>query len=54
MGVQDIAGLTTAGVDAQGRYIFANSSGLATFDSDNQVNVSSSIWRLKVGISYNF
>ena len=53
-GVQDIAGLTAAGVDAQGRYIFANSSGISTFDSDNGVNVSSSVWRLKVGLSYNF
>jgi len=56
-GRQDIAALTTAGVDAQGRYIYAASAanaGIAAFDSDNFVNVSSSVWRLKVGVSYAF
>lgn len=58
-GVQDIA--QVSGVDAQGRYIFTNATalvpnaaGLTTFDTDNQINVSSSVWRLKVGVSYNF
>ena len=54
-GFQDIA--SVSGVDAQGRYIFTaspNGQGFTTFDSDNQVNVSSSVWRLKVGISYDF
>lgn len=51
-GRQDIA--TVSGVDAQGRYIFTNATGLATFDSDNGINVSSSVWRLKVGVSYEF
>lgn len=56
-GFQDIASLTTAGVDSQGRYIFAASptgQGLSTFQSDNGFNLSSSVWRLKVGISYDF
>ncbi|MBL8657573.1 MAG: TonB-dependent receptor [Altererythrobacter sp.] len=58
-GVQDLA--QVSGVDAQGRYIFSNANalnpnaaGLTTFDTDNGVNVSSSVWRLKVGVSYNF
>ncbi|MFA9199891.1 MAG: carboxypeptidase regulatory-like domain-containing protein [Cypionkella sp.] len=51
-GVQDLA--QVSGVDAQGRYIFSNANGLTTFASDNTVNVSSSIWRAKVGISYAF
>jgi hypothetical protein len=59
-GRQDLA--TTTGVDAQGRYIITNAnnlvpnamSGLRPFDTDNGINVSSSVWRVKVGISYNF
>jgi hypothetical protein len=51
-GVQDIA--QVSGVDAQGRYIFTNAAGLTSYDSDNGVNISSSVWRLKVGVSYNF
>jgi hypothetical protein len=59
-GVQDIA--TTTGVDAQGRYIITSAAaivpnattGLSSFDTDNQINVSSSVWRLKVGVSYRF
>ena len=51
-GVQDIA--TTSGVDAQGRYIITSAAGAATFAADNQINVSSSVWRLKVGVSYDF
>lgn len=50
-GVQDIA--RTTGVDAQGRYIITEYNG-GTFDSDNQINVSSSVWRLKFGVSYEF
>jgi hypothetical protein len=64
-GLQDISSLTTAGVDAQGRYIFSggdnlvdytDTSGLTTSDyvRDNQINVSSSVWRLKIGVSYQF
>jgi len=51
-GRQDIA--QVSGVDAQGRYIFTNANGIATFNSDNGINVSSSVWRLKVGLSYEF
>ena len=59
-GLQDITTLT--GIDTQGRYIFAATdnlvinpaSGVRDFDSDNQINVSSSVWRLKIGVSYDF
>ena len=54
-GFQDIA--SVSGVDAQGRYIFPPSpagQGFTTFNNDNTINVSSSVWRLKVGISYDF
>jgi hypothetical protein len=51
-GVQDIA--ATSGVDAQGRYVITSAAGINSFDSDNQINVSSSVWRLKVGVSYDF
>ena len=50
-GVQDIA--TTTGVDAQGRYIITGYTG-GSFDADNQINVSSSVWRFKIGVSYEF
>jgi len=50
-GVQDIA--TTTGVDAQGRYIITGFTG-NTFAADNQINVSSSVWRFKIGVSYDF
>lgn len=55
-GRQEVIGL--GGVDAQGRYIITPLPGGATpagnFAADNGVNVSSSVWRLKVGISYDF
>lgn len=51
-GVQDIA--STSGVDAQGRYIITSAAGSTTFAADNALNVSSSVWRLKVGVSYDF
>jgi hypothetical protein len=54
---QDIASLAATPVDAQGRYIFTaspNGQGLSTFVNDNFVNISSSAWRLKVGVSYDF
>ncbi len=51
-GRQDI--LSISGVDAQGRYIVSGFAGQAAIDSDNGVNVSSSVWRLKVGVSYAF
>jgi hypothetical protein len=57
-GLQEIAGLTSAGVDSQGRYIFAPLSGGDSAESrwsgDNLINVSSSVWRIKVGASYKF
>ena len=54
-GFQDIA--SVSGVDSQGRYVIIPVNGwpaLSTFENDNGVNVSSSVWRLKVGISYDF
>ena len=59
-GLQDITTLT--GINAQGRYIFGATdnltadatTGLTGYESDNQINVSSSVWRMKVGVSYEF
>lgn len=55
-GLQEVVG--TSGVDAQGRYIITPLTGgvttQANYDADNQINVSSSVWRLKVGVSYRF
>ncbi|RYD30282.1 MAG: hypothetical protein EOP57_00250 [Sphingomonadales bacterium] len=51
-GTQDVA--QVSGVDAQGRYIISNANGLTSYDADNQINVSSSVWRLKFGVSYEF
>ena len=58
-GLQDIA--SVSGVDSQGRYIIssaapliAGADGLTDFERDNFINVSSSVWRLKVGLSYEF
>lgn len=53
-GLQEIATLGGAGVDAQGRYIINGFLGQAAFDDDNFINVSSSVWRIKVGVSYEF
>ncbi|MCB2067522.1 MAG: TonB-dependent receptor [Erythrobacter sp.] len=49
-GRQDVA--TVSGVDSAGRYIFTAFN--SDIDSDNQINVSSSVWRLKIGLSYQF
>ena len=58
-GLQDIA--SVSGVDSQGRYIISSaaplipgSDGLTDYERDNFINVSSSVWRLKVGLSYEF
>ena len=66
-GLQDIAtagrGAVNAGggnipapavpaVDAQGRYVISAFN--PDIVADNQINVSSSVWRLKIGISYQF
>jgi hypothetical protein len=50
------------GVDSQGRYIFGAAdnltvdpdTGLTGYEADNQINVSSTVWRVKVGIGYEF
>lgn len=51
-GRQDIA--QVSGVDAQGRYIFTGFNGVNNIAADNAVNTSSSVWRMKVGVSYEF
>jgi outer membrane receptor for ferrienterochelin and colicin len=58
-GRQDIASIS--GIDAQGRYIITgfsannlNAEGVRDFDADNFINTSSSVWRIKVGVSYDF
>jgi hypothetical protein len=51
-GLQDVA--STSGVDAQGRYIITGFNGADSIADDNGINASSSIWRLKIGISYDF
>ena len=53
-GLQDVASLASNPVDAQGRYILTGFNGEADFKADNFINVSSSVWRLKAGISYSF
>src|SRR3546814_2175199 len=52
VGLQDIA--TLEGIDDQGRYIIDGFNGIDAFNGDNQINTSSSAWRLKVGVSYEF
>ncbi len=62
-GLQDISTIT--GVDSQGRYIFGAADNLTEYtdtsgftgtdyERDNQINISSSVWRIKVGVSYEF
>jgi len=59
-GLQEIA--STTGVNADGQYIITAvpkittnpATGLTPYDTDNFINVSSSIWRIKVGLSYEF
>lgn len=55
-GLQDLVSLS--GIDAQGRYIFsalpAGTTLDADYDADNQINVTSSVWRIKMGVSYKF
>ena len=41
-----------AAVDAQGRYVIGAFN--PDIEADNQINISSSVWRLKVGVSYSF
>ena len=51
-GLQDVA--TVASIDPQGRYVITEFAGVDAIAADNQINVSSSVWRLKVGLSYDF
>ena len=48
----------TSGVDAQGRYIITALAGGQTpearFAADRFINVSTSVWQIKVGLSYDF
>ncbi|WP_114952005.1 TonB-dependent receptor [Sphingosinicella terrae] len=56
-GLQEVASLGGGGlppIDDQGRYVITDFIGQDAFDDDNLINVSSSVWRIKVGISYNF
>ena len=60
VGRQQIADIS--GIDAQGRYIISGvapitpstTTGLVPYDTANFINVSSSVWRIKLGISYDF
>jgi hypothetical protein len=56
---QEIAGIT--GIDAQGRYIISNATpitpnatGFTPYQTANFINVTSSVWQIKMGISYDF
>lgn len=51
-GLQNVVGID--GVDDQGRYIISDFRGADEIANDQFVNISSSVWRLKVGISYDF
>lgn len=51
-GLQNVA--LTSGVDEEGRYIITDFRGTDAIEGDEFVNFSSSVWRLKVGISYDF
>jgi len=63
-GLQSVASLASGngGVDSSGRYVITGFNGptmvdgvaVPDFEADNQINVSSSVWRLKVGVSYDF
>jgi hypothetical protein len=53
-GRQDVVAGSGNAVDAQGRYLFGAFVGTASIDSDNAINFSSSVYRIKVGISYDF
>jgi hypothetical protein len=51
-GVQDVASIS--GVDAQGRYIISGFNGADAIANDKGINFSSSVWRAKIGVSYDF
>lgn len=50
-GFEDVAAIS--GVDNQGRYIISRAT-TDNYQNDEFINVSSSVWRLKVGVSYDF
>lgn len=50
-GFQDMAGLD--GIDSQGRYII-DSFNDGAFEADNEIKTSASVWRIKLGVSYDF
>ncbi|MDR7101680.1 TonB-dependent receptor [Croceicoccus sp. BE223] len=50
-GVQDMASLS--GIDSEGRYIIS-AFNTGAFDSDNEIKTTASVWRLKIGVSYDF
>jgi hypothetical protein len=51
-GLQDVASID--GIDSAGRYIITGFNGVDSIAADNGINTSSSVWRLKLGISYDF
>ncbi|MDQ2700745.1 MAG: TonB-dependent receptor, partial [Actinomycetota bacterium] len=58
-GLQDVANI--GGVDSEGRYIISGatqldvgSDGLTGYERDEFINTSSSLWRVKLGVSYKF
>jgi len=63
LGTTTVGGVV-ANVDAQGRYIINGFTGgtyangaltpTSSFITDNQINMSSSLWRFKIGVSYEF
>jgi len=51
-GLQTVA--TVGSIDAQGRYVVTAARTPAQIQLDNAINTSSSVWRVKVGISWRF
>lgn len=51
-GLQEVASIS--GVDSEGRYIITGFNGEDAFEDDNFINSSSSVWRIKLGVSYDF
>ena len=59
-GFQEVAGIS--GVDANGRYIISNATpitpnattGLVPYNTANGVNITTSVWQIKMGLSYDF
>ena len=51
-GLQEVASIS--GIDSEGRYIITGFNGEDDFKADNFINVSGSVWRIKVGASYKF